>query len=401
MAISLGRLAVLLLVIAEVVGGFSLRRIGLLSDIGILGSVRLWIVVAFVATVVILRSRTPAPKAPSLWVGLGIAALHAVLLLTLWWGPPVFPDPGEVLAIALIVVAMPAAGWVFAKDTEALQRWTLKLLYILGLLALPVALIAFSAVNSELTLQAVGSIRIARTAGLGAIAALALAVERGPWPVLAPVPLWVLVMLTSGNRASLLALAAGSLPVLLATRRVRVLSGTAVIAVIAATIIALVPLAGEIIRFFVFEAIWDPHGGIYVADRGILFGSAWRLFLENPLMGHGLGGYAALAGNYYEYPHNLTLSFASEMGLLGLIPYAVILGITMKAAVRGRTPIHLGIVGVFSYLFVAAQFSGNFGDAFLLWVAVLAICGELRSGGRRPGSAAASRDVDHLPPVGG
>ena len=378
MSISLGRLAVLLLVLAEAVGGLTLRRIGYVAGSELVGSVRLWVVVAFVLSVLLLRSRSPAPHAPSLRIGWWVAVLHAVLLLTLWWAPPVALDTTEILGIILIIIAMPAAGWVFAKDTDALQRWMLRLLYVMGLIILPVALVAFSDVASELNLRAVGSIRISRTAGLGIVAALALAVELGPWPWLIPVPFWVLVMATSGNRASLLALAFGALPVLFATRKVRVLSGTAVMGVIGGVLVVLVPLAGEIVRFFLFEALWEPGGGIYVADRGILFGSAVRLFREAPFLGHGLGGYAALAGNYYEYPHNLTLSFASEMGLLGLIPYFVILWTTLKAFAERRSPIHLGMAGVFVYLWVASQFSGTFGDAFLMWVAALAICGALR-----------------------
>lgn len=378
MSFSLGRLAVLLLVLAEAVGGLTLRRIGYVTGSDVLGSVRLWVVVCFVLSVLVLRSRVPAPHAPSLRIGLWVAGLHMLLLLTLWWSPSNAPYVSDVLGISLIIVAMPAAGWVFAKDTDALQRWMLKLLYVMGLLILPVALIAFSDVTSELNLRAVGSIRISRTAGLAVIAALAMAVEIRPWPWLLPVPFWVLVMATSGNRASLLALTFGALPVLFATRKVRVLSGTAIMAVIAAILIALVPLAGEIVRFFVFQAIWDPEGGIYVADRGILFGSALRLFREAPFLGHGLGGYAALAGNYYEYPHNLTFSFASEMGLLGLIPYFFILWTTVKAFGKRRSPVHLGMVGVFVYLWIAGQFSGSFGDAFMMWAAALAICGALR-----------------------
>ena len=152
-------------------------------------------------------------------------------------------------------------------------------------------------------------------------------------------------------------------------------------ALVAALVVVTVPVAGEIVRFFFQEAIWESDGRIYLADRGVLFGSALALFLRAPWTGHGLGGYGALAGTYYEYPHNLTLSFATELGVLGLVPYALLLGMSLLAFRRSNSPTHLGMAGVFLYLFVAAQFSGSYGDAFLLWIAGLAVMAAPRRGG--------------------
>lgn len=44
---------------------------------------------------------------------------------------------------------------------------------------------------------------------------------------------------------------------------------------------------------------------------------ALRLWQENPLLGVGLGGYAALTGR--NYPHNILIEIATESGALGLI----------------------------------------------------------------------------------
>jgi len=268
---------------------------------------------------------------------------------------------------------------VFAERTEEHQEWILKLLFLIGVAALPVAVAGFTAVSAELNLRAVGSIRIARTAGLAAVAALALGLRGRSWLWLIPVPVWVLVMLASGNRASLLAFGLAGIPLLFSTRRVQALSGAAVMGMVAVAVVLTIPVAGEIVRFFFQQALWEADGRIYFADRGILFRTAWVLFARSPWVGSGLGGYAAMAGNYYEYPHNLTLSFASEMGLLGLVPYLVLLWVTFRAFGLDRSPIHLGVVGVFVYLFVAAQFSGTYGDSFFMWVSALAIYGVPRA----------------------
>ena len=144
-------------------------------------------------------------------------------------------------------------------------------------------------------------------------------------------------------------------------------------AAVVAFAVLVLPVAEEIIRFFFERAIWEEGGRIYLADRGILFSSGWALFRMAPLVGHGLGGFGELAGIYYEYPHNLTLSFASEMGLLGIIPYVGILALMIRAVWVSRNLYHLGTAGVFAFLFVSSQFSGSYGDAFLMWVAGLAV----------------------------
>jgi O-antigen ligase len=239
-----------------------------------------------------------------------------------------------------------------------------------------VDLISYTPTTSELTLQTVGSIRIARTAGLGEVAGMALAAARRRWSWLVPVPLWILVMFASGNRASIPSLVAGTLPLLLGVRAARVVKGGLLLAAVAGLLLYLIPPATELTTYFFRQALWEADGRIYLADRGILFEKAWELFVASPLVGYGLGGYSVEAGLYYDYPHNLTLNFASELGLLGLVPYSLLLGMVVVAFLRNRpsqSATLVGMSGVLAYLFVAAQFAGTFGDAYLMWAAALAV----------------------------
>lgn len=368
-------LAVALLVLSEAAGGFSLVRLAPDLEVGPLGMARTWLVAFFALSVLLAWTKTPVWRAPVLRVGGTVALLHIGLLLSLWWSPGPLPDTVEIVNVVLLIVGMPLAAVLFVQESENRQRWMLKLLFLLGLAVLPVAVLAFSGVTSELSLRSMGSIRIARTAGLGAIAGLALASQSRQWRWVIPVPLWVLAMLASGNRASLLALVAGGLFLLRGMRTRRVIGTTALMAAVAAGIVLTVPIAGDIVRFFFQQAIWDADGRVYLADRGILFQSAWRLFSSAPWIGQGFGGFEALSGIYYAYPHNLTLSFAAEMGLLGLVPFAALVATAVLAVFRSRTAVHRGMGGIFAYLLVSTQFSGSYGDAFLMWVVALALCG--------------------------
>lgn len=382
----LARVAIVLLVLSETAGGFTLRRLGDSLDLGLLGMARLWLVVALLVIVVALRTRYPGPIRRAIPVGVGVAFLHALLVLSLWWSPSRLPDAEEVAGVVFLMVSAPVVALLFSRDPRTLHRWFLKLLWVFGIAALPVAILAFSDVAAELNLRAVGSIRIARTAGLAAVAALALSTTGDGWRRLWPVPLWILVMLASGNRASILAFMVGALPSLMALRALKLITGTAILAIAASVVLITVPLAGEIVRFFAFEALWDSSGRLYLADRGTLFSSAVMMFNSAPIIGHGLRGYAELAGNYYDYPHNLTLGFASELGLLGLVPYGILVSQVVIVLWGCRDPLQLGLGGVFLFLLTSAQFTGSYGDAFLLWATLIAlVAGRATDPTRAPG----------------
>ena len=58
-------------------------------------------------------------------------------------------------------------------------------------------------------------------------------------------------------------------------------------------------------------------------DRWVLAERAWRLFLESPLIG--LGDYALLRSGAGQLSHNQYLHFLSDLGVIGLILYFVLL----------------------------------------------------------------------------
>lgn len=130
------------------------------------------------------------------------------------------------------------------------------------------------------------------------------------WLVIAGSALFVMF-----SKGTYLALAALAVVVVVSVRRWRVplLGGF----VVAALLVALLPPIQE--RFSTLYASY--------AGRIQLFTIAFRMLNDHPIFGVGLGGYSfRLNGTTPElYPHDVWLTFWVEIGLLGLIAFAVIL----------------------------------------------------------------------------
>ena len=84
------------------------------------------------------------------------------------------------------------------------------------------------------------------------------------------------------------------------------------------------------------------RGDTSMVHRLHLVYSAFDVFIKNPLFGVGLGNFEAIASRYTIYPmvcHNTYLEIASNLGLLGFIPY---LSILYKGLTTGRKGIKNG-----------------------------------------------------------
>jgi putative inorganic carbon (HCO3(-)) transporter len=82
-----------------------------------------------------------------------------------------------------------------------------------------------------------------------------------------------------------------------------------------------------------FSTFWQSITTGVRADMSMmhrieLLNSALDVFLKNPIFGVGLNNFWAIAGRYTHYPmvcHNTYLEIASNLGVIGLIPFALIL----------------------------------------------------------------------------
>lgn len=103
------------------------------------------------------------------------------------------------------------------------------------------------------------------------------------------------------------------------------------------TVVALV-LAGMAIVPLMPQSFWNRMASITQADedptgsraeRKMLMQQAWHVFLEHPLMGVGAGQFENLVDpdgrKHWRVTHNALLQVASELGVLGLIPFVFLI----------------------------------------------------------------------------
>ena len=76
-----------------------------------------------------------------------------------------------------------------------------------------------------------------------------------------------------------------------------------------------------------FKGNYQVEGGDSMSVRLEMWQEGWRMLLDRPVSGAGLGGYQAVMEKYHErkyieiylYPHNIFLNFWSELGSLGIL----------------------------------------------------------------------------------
>ncbi|MFQ5605277.1 MAG: O-antigen ligase family protein [bacterium] len=102
-----------------------------------------------------------------------------------------------------------------------------------------------------------------------------------------------------------------------------------------------ISLIGAVVALFLIPAeIWDRfsaisnvRGDASVNERWQLLTNAWRLFLENPLLGIGLGNFQDISIQFisrHQPAHNIFLEIAAETGLPGLAVFLGLIWITLR-----------------------------------------------------------------------
>ncbi|MFF4892733.1 O-antigen ligase family protein [Micromonospora chersina] len=220
-----------------------------------------------------------------------------------------------------------------------------------------------------------------RVISLGIIASIGLSVVWRRWWLLLPIPLLVVAAVLSGSRGGLIGLVGAGTAyfVVFARRRLSILLGTLVAG----------GLAVWAVSYFVdtwlatmVETRYSSTG-IQSSDfsaRPELLRSAWRIFLDHPLLGGGLDSFYATVG--IGYPHNYLAGLAAESGL----PALVLIGFTAACWWRDGRPwtsvpkeqLTCAVGAI--YVLIAAMFSGDHFDTRFCWI--LAVVAVLRPGPR-------------------
>ena len=85
--------------------------------------------------------------------------------------------------------------------------------------------------------------------------------------------------------------------------------------------------------------IRSPNAGAFLSFRGELMGSAWKLLEQHPLIGAGIQGFRYYSPNagLYNWPHNIFVEIACELGIPAALIACAIFGCAARECLRQLT----------------------------------------------------------------
>lgn len=217
---------------------------------------------------------------------------------------------------------------------------------------------------------------LGRLAGSGVLIALFVLVatrSRYRLYALAALPVLIITLFASGGRASLLGLIAG-LAVLLVVPAILEVRRSTIFAAIAISVVAASQFVPGAALDRATSVLSGSSAGRDAGGRGDLVSQAWNAFSAHPLDGVGTGGFITLAPEE-RYPHNLFLEVAAELGMLGLLPLLLALGVgayLIVVSLRRRSAAERGLAALALALlisaFVNAMFSTDITANYDVWL---------------------------------
>ena len=343
-----------------------------------------------VAMLVVVRRSGWRPVPLSVW---GFAVLAVVLFVgTIGSAAPTYglDKATRFTTFGLLVVLL---ALNLLRDEGLLRRFAAALAAA-GTIMAGAALLGAVAGGQGVRLTALGSdtIALGRAAAIGFIAWLILALWRAVgWPVAAAgMAVCAVGLIGSGSRAPLSGLVLAVCLVIAVRalgsggKRGRAVVGLLVLVAAAAVALSVAPQAS----LGRYAALLGGGPGENLGVRAGLYESAGAEFLDNPVVGVGTGGFAAL-GTGHPYPHNSVLELASENGLVGVVIWIALVGLAFVRALPRmvRAPgLWSDVVAAGLVLgFVNAMFSSDLNGHRMFYVfIVLALAGPVTEEIRTP-----------------
>lgn len=113
-------------------------------------------------------------------------------------------------------------------------------------------------------------------------------------------------------------------------------------------------------------------------DRDRLLAHGVQLFLQNPVLGTGLGSFAGAVpdslhpGTYYPYPHNVLLEVAAETGIVGFllvfVPLFAAWAVLLRRGMRLASGPIAALAAITAVFFTVANLSGDVPSERGLWI---------------------------------
>ena len=283
-----------------------------------------------------------------------LGLLMALAGLSLWWSPDSAYGVDK-LTLWILTGLLPATFILVLAPGSSSISWRLiagvALLYALGLILFGGA----TPLNpGRATLFDANPIWAARAVFIGALVVLF-----GPFPLfakLATAPVMILAGLTTVSLGPALGLVVGawagvSEALRCADRRDRrVVVGWAALLLISG--IALVVMLSGALDPMLARLGVDPNA----SSRVNYLAAAGGLFLQAPILGVGIGGFAATGLDFY--PHNMVAEVGSELGSLGILFLLAWVGLALRGAARSPIVVAL-VVATIVFSLASGNLAGN------------------------------------------
>jgi O-antigen ligase len=365
--------AIILLFIAYLAGKFSLSRFDIqFIDAFWLSNIVYWFTLPLVCLAMVLIYKYNFRWISLPWnykaIVISIIALYGYMSLSTIWAP--FPDIELAIEVCMIPLFV-ALLHVFLSYRPERQ---IKLLFLLTFWA------GFIYALAGVVLGGHGADRMAvfgggpnvfiRIVGSGLIASLYLYFIQRKRIAICAIPIMLYAAIASGSRGGLIALLL-SLIFLLVFILSRHFTWRTVILML--IVLGLLTYIGYtiILTNEIQSLARDRYYTLtiekqYLSGRDLSFSQAWWIFLENPLVGAGLGGYISLS-SYAIYPHNIVLHLAAEGGMLGLMPLFFISILMVRRWFQPRSAEHGIALTLCILYFISSLASGGLYDSRFIW----------------------------------
>lgn len=132
-----------------------------------------------------------------------------------------------------------------------------------------------------------------------------------------------------------------------------------------------------------FRALQEDNGGASVSARTDRYIEAIGVFRENLFIGNGFGSFGEryTGGSRHDYPHNLFLELASELGVVGIFIFGLLLIVAFSRFIRlGKFKIarnnnlYITVLITFLVIFINAMVSGDINDNRIMLTFISIMC---------------------------
>ena len=325
------------------------------------------------AVVVLLKLATVARRTAAWWQGLLFFALCLPGFLSqdlTPYGVTKFQAMCVVLVIVIAASAVDDLAWL-------VSTLSLVLLVACSLFSVGTLILGAPDEAGRLTFLGLNPIGVGRAAGLATVLALtyifALRRKRLRFmlPLLAAASTGVIVVVATGSRGPLVAVAAALMALLLSMVLTKRMSVRTV------GVIVTVSLAGSSFVGLVGGSGLSRILNASDSGRGLLYEESLALALANPLgIGWGrLGQYIVDFGvtdTQGLYPHNVFLEIFVEGGVIALLAFTILVFVSLKRAWRAviQNAFFAPVLVALTYSIISAQFSSDIVGNRLLWLSI-------------------------------